>query len=220
MATTSAMSGTSTPSMTSVRPGSFSSPQRPLTFPFSCRATMSTSRQARRRTTSPCIAPKAARSCSVPGACFGAGRLTTFTSTGPVGPNEYTPTDPNAEQAMVNLFAQMGVQPNSLAWYLTHAQKTTDIIAPDSHVAGIFNNQRVLAGSTITFSGTATDSGGGVVAAVEISTDGGLTWKPTIEDGNWSYNWIVPNEARSGVDPHACDRRLAERRTSQMKPSF
>ena len=36
----------------------------------------------------------------------------------------------------------------------------------------------VATASTVTISGTATDAGGGVVAGVEVSTDGGTTWHP------------------------------------------
>ena len=50
-------------------------------------------------------------------------------------------------------------------------------------------------GSTVTVSGTATDSGGGVVAGVEVSTDGGSTWhpvttmSPAATSVTWSYTW-------------------------------
>ncbi len=45
----------------------------------------------------------------------------------------------------------------------------------------------------MTISGTATDTSGGVVAGVEVSTDGGTTWHPaTVTPGastTWSYAW-------------------------------
>ncbi|MCY3700028.1 MAG: Ig-like domain-containing protein [Gemmatimonadetes bacterium] len=41
----------------------------------------------------------------------------------------------------------------------------------------------------MTISGTASDAGGGVVAAVEVSLDGGMTWRPARGRTNWSYAW-------------------------------
>ncbi len=43
------------------------------------------------------------------------------------------------------------------------------------------------AGSPVTVSGTATDTGGGVVGGVEVSTDGGTTWHPATGRGAWTY---------------------------------
>ncbi|HTK77374.1 MAG TPA: tandem-95 repeat protein [Gemmataceae bacterium] len=47
-----------------------------------------------------------------------------------------------------------------------------------------------MAGANVTISGTASDSGGGVVAGVEVSTDGGATWHPATGRSNWSYTWV------------------------------
>ena len=41
----------------------------------------------------------------------------------------------------------------------------------------------------VTISGTASDSGGGVVAAVEVSLDGGTTWHPARGRAKWSFEW-------------------------------
>jgi hypothetical protein len=40
------------------------------------------------------------------------------------------------------------------------------------------------------FSGTAQDGGGGVVAAVEVSVDGGRTWHPATGRGSWTFPWV------------------------------
>ena len=66
-------------------------------------------------------------------------------------------------------------------------------------------------GSTVTISGTATDSGGGVVAGVEVSTDGGSTWHPvtTMSPANtsvtWSYTWSVAGNGQVTILSRATD---------------
>jgi hypothetical protein len=42
----------------------------------------------------------------------------------------------------------------------------------------------------VTISGTASDVGG-VVAGVEVSTDGGATWHPAMGLANWNYGWTT-----------------------------
>ena len=44
-------------------------------------------------------------------------------------------------------------------------------------------------GAAVTITGTATDTGGGVVGGVEVSTDGGTTWHPATGRGTWTYTW-------------------------------
>src|SRR5690606_38954774 len=47
---------------------------------------------------------------------------------------ERTPTDPNVQQAMINLFADMGVQPATLMQSLVAASQTTDNVAPTTTI--------------------------------------------------------------------------------------
>jgi hypothetical protein len=97
-------------------------------------------------------------------------------------------TDPGMQQATVNLFADMGVQPTTLQSGLIAASASTDATPPSSTIVSPANGSSVALGA-ITISGTATDAGGGVVAGVEVSVDGGTTWHPAIGRGNWSYLW-------------------------------
>ena len=99
---------------------------------------------------------------------------------------EQTPTDPNAQQAMVNMFADMGIQPGTLQSGLVAATASTDHTPPTSTINPI---GPITAGTIVTISGTATDAGGGVIAGVEVSTDGGLSWHPATGDENWTYSW-------------------------------
>ncbi len=103
---------------------------------------------------------------------------------------EYTATDPNVQQAMVNLFADMGVQPATLMASLQVAQQTTDNEAPVSTITDPVSSGSYTAATPITITGTATDLGGGEVAVVEISTDGGQRWHRASGLGNWTYSWV------------------------------
>ncbi|MEP7377851.1 MAG: DUF4082 domain-containing protein [Chitinophagaceae bacterium] len=100
------------------------------------------------------------------------------------------------QQATVNLFADMGVQPATLQSGLSGATKSTDASLPVASITSPSNGSSFAVGASVNFSGTAIDAGGGVVAAVEISTDGGSTWsQATVNniDGNitWNYTWTA-----------------------------
>ena len=98
-------------------------------------------------------------------------------------PSRQQPPDPNMEQATVNLFADMGVQPKSLITGLVPATKSTDTTPPTSTITSPAPARPRRTAAQVTITGTATDTGGGVVAGVEVSTDGGTTWHPaTITD--------------------------------------
>lgn len=96
--------------------------------------------------------------------------------------------DPNMQQATVNLFADMGVQPATLQRGLRLATKSTDTTPPVSTITSPASGATVDSGSTVTVTGTATDLGG-AVGGVEVSGDGGKTWHPATGRGNWSYAW-------------------------------
>jgi hypothetical protein len=91
------------------------------------------------------------------------------------------------QQATVNLLADMGVQPATLQSGLLFA--TTDRTPPASVITAPAANANIPVGTPTTITGTAQDSGGGVVGGVEVSVNGGTTWHPAIGRGNWSYSW-------------------------------
>ena len=97
--------------------------------------------------------------------------------------------DVNMQQATVNLFADMGVQPASLQGGLVPATKSTDTIAPTSKISSPASGGLVPVGVPTVISGTATDSGGGVVGGVEVSVNGGQTWHPATGRASWTYTW-------------------------------
>ncbi|MGA2013185.1 MAG: N,N-dimethylformamidase beta subunit family domain-containing protein, partial [Solirubrobacteraceae bacterium] len=74
-----------------------------------------------------------------------------------------TAPDPNMEQATVNLFADMGnVQPATLESGLVAATESTDHTPPTSTITSPSSGASYSDGSSVTVTGTATDSGGGV----------------------------------------------------------
>ena len=118
---------------------------------------------------------------------------------------EATPTDPNVQQAMVNLFADMGVQPGTLMASLALASQSTDTIAPVSTIASPFSGGSYQAYQPIIVSGQATDSGGGSVAVVEVSTDGGGTWHRANGFENWTYSWVPLSAGNVTIRSRAVD---------------
>ena len=97
--------------------------------------------------------------------------------------------DPNVQQATVNLFADMGVQPATLQDNLTAATASTDTTPPTVTVTSPASLSSVPGGA-VTITGTATDVGG-VVAGVEISTDGGTTWRRATGRDAWSHTYAA-----------------------------
>jgi methionine-rich copper-binding protein CopC len=97
--------------------------------------------------------------------------------------------DPNMQQATVNLFADMHAQPGSLQAGLVAAAASTDFTPPTTVVTNLTAGESVHSGTPVTITGTATDAGGGVVAVVEVSTDGGETWHRATGQAHWTYTW-------------------------------
>ena len=106
------------------------------------------------------------------------------------GNHDGNATTPNVsmQQATINLFADMGVQPASLQAGLVTATKSTDTTPPSSVITSPTSGGTVQAGGSTTIVGTATDVGG-VVGGVEVSTDEGATWHPATGRASWTYNW-------------------------------
>jgi len=98
--------------------------------------------------------------------------------------------DPNVQQAIVNLFADMGVQPATLQSGLIPATASTDTTPPTSIITSPTAGATLQAGVATTITGSATDAGGGVVAGVEVSLDGGNTWHPGTGRASWSYTGV------------------------------
>jgi hypothetical protein len=99
-----------------------------------------------------------------------------------------TPEDPNAQQAMVNMFADMGVQPGTLQTDLVAASASTDHTPPVSTISAPMTGASLVQQQPVTISGSASDTDG-LVAVVEVSTDGGTTWHPATGTTSWTFTW-------------------------------
>jgi hypothetical protein len=121
-------------------------------------------------------------------------------------------TSPAMQQATVNLLADMGnVQPVTLMPGLTPATASADHTPPTSTITSPKAGTVIPSGSTVTVTGSAADSGGGVVAGVEISIDGGSTWHPVTTMSaaattvKWTYTWAATGAGRVTVETRAAD---------------
>jgi Domain of unknown function (DUF4082)/Fibronectin type III domain/Bacterial Ig domain len=123
---------------------------------------------------------------------------------GSTDPSE-NPPDANMEQATVNLLADMGAQPATLQTGLTGASESTDHTPPTATITSPTAGQRLKSGEAVTVKGTAADTGGGVVAAVEVSVDGGRTWHPATGTTSWTYSWNVDGDNSATIEARAID---------------
>jgi hypothetical protein len=115
------------------------------------------------------------------------------------------PPSKDMQQATINLFADMGIQPGSLQSGLLLASKSTDTTSPISTISSPTGGTTQELGNTISVSGTASDSGGGVVAGVEVSVDGGQTWHPASGLQTWSYSWTISASGAINIKSRATD---------------
>jgi hypothetical protein len=109
--------------------------------------------------------------------------------------NANPPVDTDMEQATVNILAMMGAQPGTLQSGLVPGSVSTDTTGPSVTVTGPSAGSTVPVMSTVSITGTAADTDGGVVARVEVSADGGQTWQPATwgndaANVSWSYTWM------------------------------
>lgn len=115
------------------------------------------------------------------------------------------PADARMQQAQVNLFADMGVQPATLMPGLVRATASTDTTGPTVTVTAPTEGAAVRNGQVVRLSGTATDTGGGRVAAVEVSTDAGATWHPATGTTSWTYDRVQTGVGAVPVRVRAVD---------------
>ncbi len=113
--------------------------------------------------------------------------------------------DVRMQQATLNLFADMGVQPSTIMAGLTAATASADASAPTSAITAPAPNASITPGSQVTISGTAGDTGGGVVGGVEVSTDNGQTWHRANGRGPWTYTWTASASGATTLRSRAVD---------------
>lgn len=120
----------------------------------------------------------------------------------PYGPE---PADIRMQQAQVNLLADMGAQPTTLMAGLVAATKSTDTAGPTVTITSPAQGAALVNGSQVTISGTATDTGGGVVAGVEYSTDGGAGWHPAQGTTSWTISYVQHDVGSTPIRVRAVD---------------
>jgi hypothetical protein len=62
-------------------------------------------------------------------------------------------------------------------------------------------------GTTVTITGTASDTGGGSVQSVQVSVDGGVTYNTAMGTTMWSYNWTPASAGPALIRSRAVDNR-------------
>jgi methionine-rich copper-binding protein CopC len=118
--------------------------------------------------------------------------------------NTVVTEDSRMQQATVNILADMGVQPLTLQGNLVGASASTDTTGPAITVTSPASGVTVPALKPVTVKGTAADSGG-VVARVEVSTDGGTTWNAATGLTSWSYTWTPTTPGSASIQVRAVD---------------
>lgn len=113
--------------------------------------------------------------------------------------------DSRMQQATINLLADMGAQPGTRMAGLVAASASTDSVAPTAVITSPANGASVPNTASITVTGTATDTGGGVVAGIEVSTDGGTTWHPATGRATWTYTGPVQGFGTVDIKARAVD---------------
>jgi hypothetical protein len=99
----------------------------------------------------------------------------------------------------------MGVQPATLQAGLVAATASSDTTPPTATITSPSSGDSLPNGQSVTITGTATDTGGGVVGAVEVSTDGGTTWHPADGRDSWSYSWVAAGNGPATILARAVD---------------
>lgn len=119
---------------------------------------------------------------------FGAGTVQWSWGLDSFHDNSSTAEDTRMRQATVNLFADMGAFPETVQSGLVVSTASNDTAAPVSIIQTPSAGATIDAGTTIDITGIATDSRGRVWG-VEVSVDGGVTWRSASGRESWSYTW-------------------------------
>ena len=116
-----------------------------------------------------------------------------------------TSTDPALQQATINLLADMGAQPGTLMAGMIRATQSTDTLAPISTIISPLAGAAIASDTDVTIRGTAQDRGGGVVAVVEVSVDGGITWHRATGRESWTYTFTTRSSGPFTIMSRAAD---------------
>ncbi|MFC7275719.1 DUF4082 domain-containing protein [Paractinoplanes rhizophilus] len=115
------------------------------------------------------------------------------------------PADVRLQQAFVNLLADMRAQPATRMSGLVAASASTDTTGPTATVTSPASGASVANGAKVTVTGTAADTGGGVVAGIEVSLDNGATWHPATGTTSWTYSGYLTGDGTGTIKVRATD---------------
>jgi hypothetical protein len=115
------------------------------------------------------------------------------------------PADSRMQQATVNMLADMHALPTTLMSGMVAAAPSADTQAPTVTITSPANNAAMANGTQITVSGSATDNGGGQVAGVEVSLDGGTRWHPAAGTSSWTYTGVLHGSGATAIKVRATD---------------
>lgn len=80
-----------------------------------------------------------------------------------------------------------------------------DTVRPTSTITFPTAGATVVIGTTVTITGTASDAGGGTVAKVEVSVDGGATFSAATGTTAWSFTWTPTTPGQVTIRSRATD---------------
>jgi hypothetical protein len=108
------------------------------------------------------------------------------------------------QQMLVNLLADMHVQPATRMSTLAAASASTDVTGPATTITAPAAGATVANGTKVTVTGTAADTGG-VVGGVEVSLDNGTTWHPATGTTSWSYSGYLVGDGAGSIKVRSTD---------------
>ena len=82
---------------------------------------------------------------------------------------------------------------------------TPDAQPPTSTITSPTSGATVAVVTTVTITGTASDTGGGSVARVDVSVDGGNTYNTAMGTTTWSFNWTPTSPGTASIRSRAVD---------------
>src|SRR5215813_8011409 len=114
----------------------------------------------------------------------------------------WTPTTPGPATIRSRAVDSSGNQQNPLAEITLTVR---DAAPPTSAITSPKAGATVSIRTTVSITGTATDAGGGSVARVEVSVDGGATYSAATGTTAWSYSWTPPTLGQASIKSRAVD---------------
>ncbi len=115
-----------------------------------------------------------------------------------------TQADQRIQQATLNILTDMHVTPATPQSDLIRTTASTDTTPPSTTISTPTGGAKIPVNTSATITGKASDVGG-IVAAVEISTNGGHRWHPATGTTTWTYTWHPTTTGTTTILTRATD---------------